>query len=102
MNPFAKRSDPLPSPATSPLDTMGPLDLTVEDIAMQPAFDQEQWAEQSREERGAGGRQVLAYAISIAAACLRIGASVKISIPGTRSKNNPTISTIVSAMKVCR
>src|SRR5436190_1904404 len=33
MNPFAKRSEPMPSP----LDNMGPLDLTVEDIVMQPA-----------------------------------------------------------------
>jgi len=67
MNPFAKRSEPLPSP----LDTMGPLDLTVEDIAMQPAqpaFDQDRWAEQRSEERGAGGRQVLGIALSLAAA----------------------------------
>jgi hypothetical protein len=64
MNPFAKRSDPMPSP----LDTMGPLDLTVEDIALQPAFSQEQWAEQRSEERGAGGRQVLGIALSLAAA----------------------------------
>ena len=67
MNPFAKRSDPMPSP----LDTMGPLDLTVEDIVMQPAqsaFDQERWTEQQSEERGAGGRQVLGIALSLAAA----------------------------------
>ncbi len=67
MNPFAKRSDPMPSP----LDTMGPLDLTVEDIAFQPAqpaFDQERWTEQQSEERGAGGRQVLGIALSLAAA----------------------------------
>jgi DNA repair exonuclease SbcCD ATPase subunit len=67
MNPFAKRSEPLPSP----LDTMGPLDLTVEDIAMQPAqpaFDQDRWIEQQSEERGAGGRQVLGIALSLVAA----------------------------------
>ena len=67
MNPFAKRSEPMPSP----LDTMGTLDLTAEDIAMQPAqpaFDQEQWVEQQSEERGAGGRQVLGIALSLAAA----------------------------------
>ena len=50
---------------------MGPLDLTVEDIVMQPAqpaFDQERWTEQQSEERGAGGRQLLGIALSLAAA----------------------------------
>ena len=50
---------------------MGPLDLTVEDIAFQPAqpaFDQERWTEHRAEERGAGGRQVLGIALSLAAA----------------------------------
>jgi hypothetical protein len=47
---------------------MSPLDLTVEDMAMQPEFDQEQWSEQQSEARGAGGRQVLGISLSLAAA----------------------------------
>jgi hypothetical protein len=35
---------------------------------VEPSFDREQWLEQSAEERGAGGRQVLAVALAIMAA----------------------------------
>src|SRR3712207_1479911 len=64
MNPFAKRADALP-----PLvDDEQPLELTHEQIALEPAFDQGQWAENRTEARGAGGRQVLGAALTILAA----------------------------------
>src|SRR5437764_1432824 len=64
MNPFAKRAEPLP-PA---MEAVEPLELTRELAAVQPAFDQERWAESQAEERGAGGRQVLGTALALLAA----------------------------------
>jgi len=64
MNPSPQRTEPL-SPAAADLT---PLDLTVDQIAMQPTFDQDQWTESRAEERGAGGRQVLGMALTILAA----------------------------------
>jgi predicted nucleic acid-binding Zn-ribbon protein len=63
MNPFANRAEPLP-PANEAAE---PLELT-EVVPVEPAFDQEQWAESRAEERGAGGRQVLGITLSILAA----------------------------------
>jgi archaellum component FlaC len=63
MNPFAKPAEPLP-PAN---EVAEPLELT-EALPVQPAFDQEQWAESQAEQRGAGGRQVLGTALIVLAA----------------------------------
>src|SRR5215208_2730537 len=62
MNPRAQRAEPL-APATTE-----PLELTIDQIAMEPAFNQEQWTEGRAEERGAGGRQVLGVALTVVAA----------------------------------
>ena len=64
MNPSPQRSEPL-APAAADFT---PLDLTVDQVAMQPAFDQDQWTESRAEERGAGGRRVLGVALTILAA----------------------------------
>jgi len=64
MNPFAKRAEPL-APAYQETQ---PLDLTNELVGATPAFDQQQWAENRAEERGAGGRQVLGAALTVLAA----------------------------------
>ncbi len=64
MNPRPQRSEPLAPAATD----FTPLDLTIDQIAMAPAFDQDQWTESQAEERGAGGRQVLGVALAILAA----------------------------------
>ena len=60
MNPRPQHAEPL-APAE-------PLELTIDQIAMEPTFDQEQWAESQAEERGAGGRQVLGVALTVVAA----------------------------------
>ena len=41
MNPFAKRTEPLPQA----IDEAEPLDLTSELMVVEPSFDQDQWAE---------------------------------------------------------
>ena len=64
MNPFAKRAEPEPSPFDEP-ET---LELTTGDIAIEPSFDQHQWAESQEEAKGAGGRQVLGTALVVLAA----------------------------------
>ncbi len=64
MNPSPQRSEPL-APAAADFT---PLDLTIDQIAMQPAFDQDQWTESRAEEQGAGGRQVLGVGLTILAA----------------------------------
>ena len=61
MNPFLNRAEPLPPQAEEP----EPLELTIDQIAMEPTFDEGQWAESRAEERGAGGRQVLGTALTI-------------------------------------
>jgi hypothetical protein len=65
MTPFSQRADPLP-PAN---ESAEPLELTTarEEFA-ETSFDQEQWLQQTAEERGAGGRQVLAGALAVLAA----------------------------------
>jgi hypothetical protein len=64
MNPFPNRAEPLPQQPQEP----PPLELTADQIAMEPSFDEGQWAESRAEERGAGGRQVLGTALTILAA----------------------------------
>jgi DNA repair exonuclease SbcCD ATPase subunit len=62
MNPFAKRSEPLP-----PLiHEAEPIDLN-QAMGLTPSFDQEQWTESRAEERGAGGRQVLGSVLALLA-----------------------------------
>src|SRR5438132_10857534 len=66
MTATRQRADPLP-PAS---DAVEPLELTT--VAggglSEPAFDQDQWLQQTAEERGSGGRQVLATALRMLAA----------------------------------
>src|SRR3954453_13850975 len=68
MNPTPQRAplgaEPLSPAAADPQ----PLELTSDDLAIQPAFDPDQWAESQAEERGSGGRQVLGTALVILAA----------------------------------
>ena len=63
MNPFAKSSEPVPSA----YDDAEPLELS-DELVVTPSFDQEQWAESRAEERGAGGRQVLGWVLTVLAA----------------------------------
>jgi hypothetical protein len=66
MTPIPQRADPLP-PAS---DAVEPLELTTVaggDLS-EPVFDQGQWLQQTAEERGSGGRQVLATALTLLAA----------------------------------
>ena len=64
MNPTPQRANPL----LRQEDTSEPLELGVEDIAIEPTFDEQQWTESRAEERGAGGRAVLGTALAIIAA----------------------------------
>jgi DNA repair exonuclease SbcCD ATPase subunit len=64
MNPTPQRANPL----LRQEDTAEPLELGVEDIAIEPTFDEQQWTESRAEERGAGGRAVLGTALAIIAA----------------------------------
>ena len=64
MNPTPHRAEPF-SPAASDLE---PLELTTDQIAVEPTFDPQRWAESRAEERGAGGRQVLGLALLVLAA----------------------------------
>jgi len=65
MTPTPQRAEPLP-PAD---DAAEPLELTTAGTEFpESSFDQEQWLQQTAEERGAGGRQVLATALALLAA----------------------------------
>ena len=64
MTPSPQRAEPLP-PASNAAE---PLDLTSDQMLVEPAFDEGQWAENRAEERGAGGRQVLGTTLSLLAA----------------------------------
>jgi len=66
MTPHPQRAEPLP-PAS---DAVEPLELTTvaSDGFTEPAFDQEQWVHQTAEERGAGGRRVLAAGLTVLSA----------------------------------
>ena len=65
MTPTPKRAEPLPQrdKSAEPIELLSAAADFVE-----PTFDEEQWREQSAEERGTGGRQVLATALTILAA----------------------------------
>jgi hypothetical protein len=64
MTPTPQRAKPLPSGQ----DTAEPLELQTGEVVVEPAFDHDEWLDQGAEERGAGGRQVLAAALIILAA----------------------------------
>ena len=62
MTPTPKRADQLPQRG----DSAEPIELlSAAADFVEPSFDQEQWLHQNSEERGAGGRQVLATILSI-------------------------------------
>jgi hypothetical protein len=63
MNPNPQRAEPLSSYAEDE-----PLELSIDQMAIAPAFDQNQWAESQAEAQGAGGRQVLGGALIVIAA----------------------------------
>jgi hypothetical protein len=64
MTPTPKRAEPLPQrdKSAEPIEL-----LSASADFVEPTFDEEQWREQSAEERGTGGRQVLATALTILA-----------------------------------
>ena len=65
MTPTPKRADQLPQSG----DSAEPIQLlSAAADFVEPSFDQEQWLHQTSEERGAGGRQVLAVALAILSA----------------------------------
>ena len=64
MTPTPKRAETLP-----PADEAAETNLLANSIDfVEPSFDQEQWQERTVEERGSGGRQVLAGALAVLAA----------------------------------
>jgi hypothetical protein len=64
MTPTPKRAEPLP-PANEQAESIELLSAAADFV--EPSFDEEQWREQSAEERGTGGRQVLGTALTILA-----------------------------------
>jgi hypothetical protein len=64
MTPTPTRAEPLPQrdKSAEPIEL-----LSASADFVEPTFDEEQWREQSAEERGTGGRQVLATALTILA-----------------------------------
>jgi len=65
MTPTPKRAESLP-PADDAAETNNLLSNSVDFV--EPSFDQDQWLERTAEERGSGGRQVLAGALAVLAA----------------------------------
>ncbi|MES2326465.1 MAG: hypothetical protein V4499_03930, partial [Pseudomonadota bacterium] len=65
MTPTPKRAESLP-PADDAAETTNLLANSVDFV--EPSFDEEQWRERTAEERGSGGRQVLAGALAVLAA----------------------------------
>src|SRR3954470_14319724 len=65
MTPTPQRAEPLPT-AKPTVESSNLLNGSVDFV--EPSFDEEQWREQAHEQRGAGGRQVLAVALGILAA----------------------------------
>ena len=65
MTPTPKRAETLP-PADDAAETNNLLSNSVDFV--EPSFDQDQWLERTAEERGSGGRQVLAGALAVLAA----------------------------------
>ena len=64
MTPTPKRAEPLP-PADNAAEPTELLSAAADFV--EPSFDEEQWREQSAEERGAGGRQVLGTTLALLA-----------------------------------
>jgi hypothetical protein len=64
MTSTPQRADALPAD----YDAAEPLNLTSDEMIVEPAFDQDEWVERSSDERGAGGRQVLGIALFVLAA----------------------------------
>ena len=65
MTPTPNRATPLPQ-ATNAAEPLELLSAAADFV--EPTFDEEQWREQSVEERGTGGRRVLGIALSVLAA----------------------------------
>lgn len=65
MNPNPQRAEPIP---TLVEQDDQPLELTVDQIAIQPRFDQREWTESQAEARGADGRRVLGTGLVVLAA----------------------------------
>ena len=65
MTPTPKRAESLP-PADDAAETNNLLSNSVDFV--EPSFDQDQWLQRTAEERGSGGRQVLAGALAVLAA----------------------------------
>src|SRR5436190_1710784 len=65
MTPTPKRAETLPPPDDA-AETNNLLANSVDFV--EPSFDQDQWLQQTAEERGSGGRQVLAAALAVLAA----------------------------------
>ena len=65
MTPTPKRAESLP-PAQDTAETNNLLGNSIDFV--EPSFDQEQWQQQTAEERGSGGRQALAGALAVLAA----------------------------------
>src|SRR5438309_2185563 len=65
MTPTPKRAESLP-PADDAAETNNLLANSIDFV--EPSFDEEQWRERTAEERGAGGRQVLAGVLAVLAA----------------------------------
>ena len=65
MTPTPKRAEPLP-PADDAAETNNLLGNSVDFV--EPSFEQDEWQHRTAEERGAGGRQVLAAALAVLAA----------------------------------
>ena len=65
MTPTPKRAESLP-PAEQAAEPTNLLARSIDFV--EPAFDQEQWQEQTAEDRGTGGRQVLGIALAIVSA----------------------------------
>src|SRR5438309_3439957 len=65
MTPTPKRAESLP-PADDAAETNNLLANSIDFV--EPSFDEEQWRQQTAEERGSGGRQVLATALTVLAA----------------------------------
>lgn len=63
MTPSPQRTEPLPRTT----EATQPLELTNEQIVSEPSFDPGQWSQSEPEERGTGGRKVLAIALSMLA-----------------------------------
>ncbi|MEA3081838.1 MAG: hypothetical protein QOD54_1506 [Sphingomonadales bacterium] len=65
MTPTPKRAETLP-PADDAAETNNLLANSVDFV--EPSFDQDQWLQRTAEERGSGGRQVLAWGLAVLAA----------------------------------